>query len=65
MSRSSIRKGMMQPGYLKVKEVAVMAGVSLGTVRRWIKTGRLPAYRLSSRIIRIKVEDWEKLRSEF
>jgi excisionase family DNA binding protein len=55
----------MQPGYLKVKEVAVMAGVSLGTVRRWIKTGRLPAYRLSSRIIRIKVEDWEKLRSEF
>jgi len=55
---------MMQPGYLKVKQIAAMAGVGVWTVRRWIKTGRLPAYHLSRRIVRIRAEDWERLELE-
>jgi excisionase family DNA binding protein len=45
---------------LSPDEVAKIRGVSGRTVRRWIAEGRLPAYRVGPRLIRIKAEDLEK-----
>jgi excisionase family DNA binding protein len=46
---------------LSPAEVAEELGVDLRTVRRMISEGRLPAYRVGPRLIRIKLEDVEKL----
>ena len=50
---------MIEPGYLKIKDIAETANVSTRTVHRWIKSGELPAYHLSRSMVRIKVKDWE------
>ena len=43
--------------YLTVTETARLLGVSRTTVWRWIDKGRLRAYRVGSRTIRIKDQD--------
>jgi len=37
-------KGMLTPG-----EVSQLLGIHINTVRRWSRTGKLPAYRISTR----------------
>ncbi len=43
--------------YYTVPEAADILGVSTSTIWRWIKAGRLPAYRIGARNIRIKKVD--------
>jgi excisionase family DNA binding protein len=46
--------------YKTINEAAELLDVSRTTVWRWIREGRLPAYRAGSRTIRIKAEDLER-----
>jgi len=48
-------------GSLTVTEVAERLNVSEKTVRVMIASGELPAYRIGSRLIRIRLEDFEAL----
>ncbi|MFI5333722.1 MAG: PTS sugar transporter subunit IIA [Chlamydiales bacterium] len=45
---------------LKLKDVAELLNVSAKTVRRWLATGKIPAYRLNHqyRFSRIEIENW-------
>jgi excisionase family DNA binding protein len=45
--------------YLTVSEAARLLGVSRTTIWRWIDKGRLRAYRVGQRTIRIRDEDLE------
>jgi len=45
--------------YYTVPEAAEMLSVSPSTIWRWIKSGKLPAYRVGERSIRIKRVDLE------
>ena len=52
----------VRPTYFSPADVAVILQVSLQTVRRWIKEGKLPAIKIGgedSRIIRIHRDDLE------
>jgi excisionase family DNA binding protein len=55
----AIKKQMVSP-----QHAAEMLDVSRYTVRRWIKTGKLPAVKFSSSTIRIRVADVERLIAE-
>jgi len=46
--------------YKTINEAAELLDVSRTTVWRWIREGRLPAYRAGSRTIRIRAEDLEQ-----
>jgi len=47
---------------LSVQEAADFLGLSVSTIRRYIRDGRLPAYRVAGeRLLRIKRSDLEKL----
>ena len=50
-----------EPFGIGVPETATYLGVTQTTVYKLINDGTLPAYRLGGRIIRIKLEDIEKL----
>src|SRR3990172_887127 len=47
--------------FYTVSEAARLLDVSPVTIWRWIESGRLPAYRLGPRNIRIKKEDLESV----
>ena len=47
------------PVYLSLEEAAEAMSVSVKTIRRWIASGTIPAYRCGKRAIRIKLEDLE------
>jgi excisionase family DNA binding protein len=42
-------------------ELAEARGVSMTTVRRWIKDGRVQAYRMGPRLIRVDLDDTSEL----
>lgn len=44
-----------------VREAATLAGLSVATIRRYIYDGRLPAYRLGPRKVRVVASDVEAL----
>ena len=46
----------MEQEYFSIKQVCARLGVSRMTLRRWIDSGKLPAYKLG-RLVRIKAED--------
>jgi excisionase family DNA binding protein len=48
------------PTWLTVAEAATLARVAAGSVRRWIREGRLPATG-SGRLLRIQVADLDRL----
>ncbi|MBQ2211844.1 MAG: helix-turn-helix domain-containing protein [Ruminococcus sp.] len=48
----------MEQEYFSIKQVCARLGVSRMTLRRWIDSGKLPAYKLG-RLVRIKREDLE------
>ncbi len=47
--------------FITVAEAARLLRVSIVTLQRWIKQGRIPAYRLGPRYIRIRRPDLAKL----
>ncbi|MGH2584581.1 MAG: helix-turn-helix domain-containing protein [Dehalococcoidia bacterium] len=46
---------------LTVAEAARLLRVSRVTMRRWLKQGRLPSYRVGPRSVRVRREDLEKV----
>ncbi|MEV6660628.1 helix-turn-helix domain-containing protein [Nocardia fluminea] len=46
---------------LSLAEAATRTGVSVYTLRRWIRAGRLPAVRIGPRMIRVTVADLDAL----
>ena len=48
------------PQYLTIHEASEILLVHKATIRRWIASGRLPAYRVG-RMIRIKTADLDNL----
>lgn len=57
MSEAPIRNG--HDGYLSVTAAARHASVAPGTIRAWIRTGRLPAKR-AGRVFRVGRDDLER-----
>jgi excisionase family DNA binding protein len=47
--------------WLSLQEAALIYDVSVDTLRRHISTGKLPASRFGVRLIRVRVEDLDKL----
>lgn len=45
---------------LTIEQASELYGVHKATIRRWITSGRLPAYRVG-RLVRIKASDLESL----
>jgi excisionase family DNA binding protein len=46
---------------LTVRELAERLGISAGTAYHWLSQGRLPCVRLSSRCVRFRESDIEKM----
>lgn len=49
------------PTYLSLADAAEWAGVCERTMRRYIAEGRIPAYRLGKRRVRVKADDLDAL----
>ena len=50
-----------KPEWLSLQQAATIYGISVDTLRRHISAGRLPASRLGVRLIRVRVEDLDRL----
>jgi excisionase family DNA binding protein len=55
----AVKKQMVSPA-----EAAAMWSVDRETILRWIRDGKLPAVRLSRRVIRIRVADLDALEKQ-
>lgn len=53
--------GTLLPELITVESAAHLAGVSKNTIWNLIRGGKLPAYRIGSRIVRIKWADIQAL----
>ena len=53
--------GQPAPEWLSLQQAAVVYGVSVDTLRRRIAHGQLPASRFGGRLIRVRVEDLDRL----
>jgi excisionase family DNA binding protein len=49
------------PEWLSLQQAAAIYGISVDTLRRRIAHGRLPASRFGARLIRVRVDDLDKL----
>lgn len=49
------------PRYIALADAAAVLDVDVSTLRRYIAAGRLPAYRVGARAIRLKLADVERL----
>ena len=49
------------PEWLSLQQAAVIYGVSVDTLRRRIRAGKLPASRFGVRLIRVRIEDLDQL----
>lgn len=47
--------------WVSLQQAAFRVGVSVDTLRRRIRAGKLPAYRFGERLIKIRVEDLDNL----
>lgn len=45
--------------YLSINEAAELLGVTDRSIRNWIADGTIPAYRVGSKIVRIRARDIE------
>lgn len=52
---------MTNNNYMTVNEAATHLSIQPRTIRQWIKTGTLPAYRIGARSIRINTGDLNNL----
>jgi excisionase family DNA binding protein len=50
-----------EPEYCTVREAAEKLRISTPTVRRWIRSGRLKAYRIGDRNIRVRLRDLQQV----
>jgi len=53
--------GQPAPEWLSLQQAATIYGVSVDTLRRRISAGKLPASRFGARLIRVRVQDLERL----
>jgi excisionase family DNA binding protein len=58
-----IKTGAELPPHPTQKQAAEFIGVDVKTIRRWISQGRLTAYRVGPRLIRVDRESILKLAS--
>jgi excisionase family DNA binding protein len=49
------------PEWLSLQQAALTYGISVDTLRRRIRTGKLPASRFGVRLIRVRIEDLDRL----
>ncbi len=49
------------PEWLSLQEAALIYGISVDTLRRRIATGVLPASRIGTRLIRVRIADLERV----
>lgn len=49
----------MKSAYIRVSEIAQLAGVSIRTAREWCRTGKLKSYKLGGKDHLVKREDFE------
>jgi excisionase family DNA binding protein len=49
--------------YLSTVDAGALAGVAAGTIRRWIREGRLAGHR-AGRLVRVRLADLERLLSD-
>jgi len=49
------------PAWLSLQQAATIYGISVDTLRRSISAGKLPASRLGTRLIRVRIADLERL----
>lgn len=49
------------PEWVSLRQAAALHGVSVDTLRRRIREGRLPAYRFGERLIKVRIEDLDRL----
>lgn len=49
------------PEWASIQQAAALHGVSVDTLRRRIREGRLPAYRFGDRLIKVRIADLENL----
>ena len=49
------------PEWISLQQAALMYGVSVDTLRRRIRAGMLPASRFGVRLIRVRIEDLDRL----
>ena len=49
------------PEWLSLHQAALIYGVSVDTLRRRIRAGKLPASRFGVRLIRVRIEDLDRL----
>lgn len=54
-------KQQIQPGYVSIVDAAIYLDVAPKTVRRMINRGDLRAYRLGSRVLKLKVSDLDNV----
>src|SRR5438093_4757229 len=59
--RGSMQTAVEERDYLTPAEAARQLHVSVSTIWRWIEKGKLPAYRVGARSIRIKKPDLSKV----
>jgi len=52
---------LAQCRYLSVADAAEYIGVSTQTIRRYIESGRLPAYRLGKKLVKVRDTDLDAL----
>jgi excisionase family DNA binding protein len=53
--------GQPAPEWLSLQQAATIYGVSVDTLRRRISAGKLPASRFGVRLIRVRIEDLDRL----
>ncbi|WP_415105336.1 helix-turn-helix domain-containing protein [Micropruina sp.] len=58
---SEQRLGTPASEWVSFQQAAQLVGVSVDTLRRRIRAGKLPAYRFGERLIKIRVEDLDNL----
>jgi excisionase family DNA binding protein len=54
-----------KPDWVSIRDAAEQRRVHRNTIRNAIKSGKLPAYRLGARIIRIKQSDLDALFTQY
>ena len=54
-------RGQPAPEWLSLQQAAAIYGVSVDTLRRRISAGKLPASRFGVRLIRVRIEDLDRM----
>ena len=60
--RSRARRPPPEPRWATMNEAVEYSRIPWRTLRRWIKEGRLPAYRIGPRLIQVDLNDLDRLR---